>query len=84
MKKAEFEQIRQSAEENYSGDVELALAAHLYSPGVIAKVGNIVPPFADAKALGLLKGQYTRLENIEKKSKTKAESKSKSKSKSKK
>jgi hypothetical protein len=66
MKKEEFEQIRQTAKENYDGDVELAIAAHLYTPGVIMKCGGVLPVFADKQKLGLLKGHYTRFENAEK------------------
>lgn len=60
MDKETYQEIKKSAIENYDGDINLAIAAFVYSPGVVAKCGGKVPPFADKKRLNLLKGHYTK------------------------
>jgi len=60
MDKETFQEIKKSVIENYDGNVELGIAAFVYTPGVVAKCGNQVPPFADKRRLNLLKGQYTK------------------------
>jgi hypothetical protein len=77
MKKEDAEKIKKSAKENYGDDLDLAIAAHVYTPGVVAKCGNVIPPFADKKLLSFAKANYTRLLNPEKKPEVPAEVKAK-------
>ncbi len=55
----ELDKIISDAETAYDGSIELAIAAHIHTPFVVAKCGG-VPSFADKKKIGRIKGDITR------------------------
>lgn len=55
-----IENIIADAAENWGGDIDTAIAAHLYGPLVVKRCGSKVPGYADKKQIAGIKGQITK------------------------
>ncbi len=66
LEKEQIEAIKKDAADNWNGDLDLAIAAHIHGAGVVLKSGSQILDWHDKNKIASIKGLITKADKAAK------------------